>query len=145
MAHPIRVSRWLRYRGPVLRCGCRVLLAGLLVAGCAGTTSKTRRFEVTATAYNSLPGQTHGHPSIGAWGDTLDPGVPSIAVSRDLLRLGLQRGVRVRVEGFEEEFVVLDKMNKRWKRRIDVHMGKDLEAAKEWGKRKVTIIWTEEP
>lgn len=113
--------------------------------GCAGTMSKTRQFMVTATAYNSLPGQTQGHPDIGAWGDTLDPAVPSIAVSRDLLSLGLQRGARVRVEGFEQEFVVLDKMAKRWKKRIDLHMGVDHAAARAWGKRKVRITWVDAP
>ena len=44
-----------------------------------------KTLEVTATAYNSLAGQTFGHPSEAAWGDTLKPGMKAIAVSRDLI------------------------------------------------------------
>ena len=44
--------------------------------------------EVTATAYNSVESQTLGVPNITAWGDTLVPGMKSIAVSRDLIANG---------------------------------------------------------
>ena len=35
-------------------------------------------------------------------------------------------------------------MNKRWEKKIDIYMGLDIEAAREWGKRKVVISWGEE-
>ena len=96
---------------------------------------------MTATAYNSLPGQTEGDPSIAAWGDRLEPGMRAIAVSRDLLDLGLTRGVEVEIEGLPGRYRVLDKLHWRWQKRIDVYMGTDLAAAKQFGKRRVTIRW----
>jgi 3D (Asp-Asp-Asp) domain-containing protein len=100
-----------------------------------------RVLTVTATAYNSLPGQTQGDPKITAWGDVLVPGMKAIAVSRDLIAIGLTHGVKVRIDGLKGTFVVLDKLHKRWRRRIDIYMGNDVNSAKQWGKRKVTIRW----
>ena len=65
----------------------------------------------------------------------------AIAVSRDLLLMGITRGVEVTIEGLPGTYVVMDKLNKRWKQRIDIYMGADKEAAKQWGKRQVTIRW----
>ncbi len=67
------------------------------------------------------------------------PGVRSIAVSPDLVKLGLRRGVRVRIDGLRGEFVVLDRMPSRWRRKIDLYMGADEEAALAWGRRTVRI------
>jgi 3D (Asp-Asp-Asp) domain-containing protein len=96
---------------------------------------------VEATAYNSVVGQTEGDPEIGAWGDRLDPGVKSVAVSNDLVELGMKRGSLVRIEGLPGVFVVLDRMPPQWQRRIDIHMGESVGAAREWGRRKVRIYW----
>ena len=49
-----------------------------------------KELEVKVTAYNSTKAQTSGNPSIAAWGDTLKPGMKCIAVSRDLIKLGLK-------------------------------------------------------
>ena len=95
--------------------------------------------EVTATAYNSVQSQTNENPSITAWGDTLVPGMKSLAVSRDLLVKGLKHGTMVRIENFPDTFFVNDKMHYRWRNRIDIYMGKDRKKAKEWGRRKVCI------
>lgn len=100
-----------------------------------------RQLEVTATAYNSLRGQTNAKPNLAAWGDRLTPGMKAIAVSRDLIELGLGHGTRVRIEGLSGEYVVRDKMARRWKRKIDIYMGEDVEAAREWGRRQVVIHW----
>jgi 3D (Asp-Asp-Asp) domain-containing protein len=116
------------------------LLAGLFVA-CV-TLASERSLEVTATAYNSLPGQTTGQPDLTAWGDRLEPGMKVIAVSRDLIELGLIHGVEVGIEGLPGKYVVLDKMGKRWSRRIDIYMGEDLQRALRWGRRNVTIHWS---
>ena len=64
-----------------------------------------------------------------------------IAVSRDLLALGLTRGVEVTIDGVDGTWIVMDKMAKRWRRRIDLYMGEDVRAAREWGRRTVTISW----
>lgn len=103
--------------------------------------AKTHSLTVTATAYNSLPSQTDHLPDLAAWSDRLVPGMKAIAVSRDLLKLGLKRGTKVRISGLKGEYVVLDKMHSRWHRRIDIYMGKNLKAAKKWGKRTVTLSW----
>lgn len=96
---------------------------------------------VEATAYNSVEGQTEGDPEIGAWGDRLDPGVKSVAVSNDLLALGMSRGARVRIEGLPGVFLVLDRMPPQWRRRIDIHMGDAVDVARQWGRRRVRIYW----
>ena len=99
------------------------------------------RMEVTATAYNSHVNQTSGDPRITAWGDTLEPGMKAIAVSRDLIPKGLTSGVEVKIEGLKGTYTVMDKMNRRWEEKIDIYMGGEVEKAREWGKRKVHIRW----
>ncbi|MGB7842259.1 MAG: hypothetical protein WBL21_05670, partial [Salinimicrobium sp.] len=94
---------------------------------------------VTASAYNSIEVQGQGNPKITAWGDTLYPGVRSIAVSRDLLRKGLTYQTPVKIEGLEGVFIVNDKMHPRWHNKIDIYMGLEKEKALKWGRRKVTI------
>jgi 3D (Asp-Asp-Asp) domain-containing protein len=96
---------------------------------------------VMATAYNSLPSQGTGDGTVTAWGDRLAPGMKTIAVSHDLLALGLSRGVRVRIEGLAGHYTVLDRLPRRWSRRIDIYMGTDVKAARAWGKREVQIRW----
>ena len=130
----------------------RLLVASLILAGLLTLTScstiqkplqeKQQSLLVTATAFNSLPKQGQGNPNVGAWGDRITPGVNAIAVSEDLVSLGLTRGTRVRIEGMKIEYVVLDKMPARWKKRIDIYMGNDVKAARAWGKRNVNIYWT---
>ena len=94
---------------------------------------------VSASAYNSLKVQGEGNPKITAWGDTLRPGVQSIAVSRDLIKQGLNYKTPVKIEGFDGIFIVNDKMHSRWKNKIDIYMGIDKEKAMNWGRRKVEI------
>ena len=97
---------------------------------------------VTATAYNSVQSQTNAEPELAAWGDRLKPGMKAVAVSRDLLRLGLTHGTRLRIEGLAGEYTVLDKMHSRWNNKIDIYMGEDREAALAFGEREVRIWWT---
>ena len=104
---------------------------------------KKRTMMVTASAYNSLRGQTVGNPSIAAWGDKLRPGMKSIAVSRDLQRMGLGHRAQVKIKGLPGTYLVLDRMGKRWQKKIDIYMGTDRAKAMRWGKRKVEITWFE--
>jgi len=102
----------------------------------------TKRLRVTATAYTSHVGQTDSTPNIAAWGDRLRPGMKAIAVSRDLLKVyGLKHKQKVRIKGLKGEYVVLDKMHKRWRKKIDIYMGRDKRKAFRWGRRKVEIQW----
>lgn len=128
----IRNTRWVT-----------VLMLAILflyLSACGSGESK-RVLKVTATAYNSLPNQTQGDPTIAAWGDKLVPGMKAIAVSRDLIPMGLTHDVKVRIDGLSGTYTVMDKLHKRWTLRIDIYMGNDVKAAKEWGKREVTIRW----
>ncbi|MEB4590838.1 hypothetical protein VSS37_07600 [Candidatus Thiothrix sp. Deng01] len=124
----------------------RLLTVALLSIGLAGTASagkeRSNSLKVTATAYNSATRQTDETPNIAAWGDELNPGMKAIAVSKDLLKqYGLSRGSRVKIKGLEGEYVVLDKMHPRWRKKIDIYMGKDTRKALRWGRRTVTIHW----
>jgi len=101
-----------------------------------------KTIEVTATAYNSYRYQTSSTPNITAWGDSLKPGMPYIAVSRDLIKLGLVHNTLVKLEGFNGTFLVKDKMNRRWRNRIDIYMGKDIKKAKAWGKQKLELYYS---
>jgi len=102
-----------------------------------------RTMMVTASAYNSLRGQTSGDPSIAAWGDKLHPGMKAIAVSRDLQKMGLGHRAEVRIKGLPGTYLVLDRMHHRWRKKIDIYMGVDRSKAMRWGKRNVEITWFE--
>ena len=110
-----------------------------------GLSQAENSLEVTSSAYTSSPGETDSTPSLAAWGDTLKPGMKSIAVSRDLIKMGLGHNATVTIDGLSGKYVVLDKMNKRWTKKIDIYMGLDKKAAKEWGKKKVVIHWNDKP
>ena len=121
------------------------------VAGCgegvlpaepeAPADPEMKSLEVTATAYTSSRKQTDSTPYVSAFNQRLQPGDKVIAVSRDLEAMGLTRGTEVTIEGLEGTYLVADRTNKRWKKRIDLYMGDDRKAALEWGKQRVTIHW----
>ena len=121
------------------------LVAGALLAGPPTARAGERAVVVTASAYNSVPQQTSGDPWTGAWGDRLEHGMRALAVSRDLLALGVERGTVVEVEGLgpglDGKYVVLDKMARRWRHKIDLYMGRDVPAARRFGRRKATITF----
>ena len=119
-----------------------ILLITILLFTCGKKVEEecnTKMFQVVASAYNSLAYQTGSNPNITAFGDSLKPGMRYIAVSRDLLDSGLVHNTKVKLEGFDGLFTVKDKMNKRWRKRIDIYMGTDVKKAKEWGKKKINI------
>lgn len=95
--------------------------------------------EVMATAYNSLAYQNQGNPKITAWGDTLRPGMNVIAISRDLMKDGLKYNTPVMIDGLSGIFFVKDKMHHRWRNKIDIYMGEDVQKAKNWGRKKIII------
>ena len=117
------------------------VLAIFSLMGCSGGE---KSLKVTASAYTSSVGETDSTPNLAAWGDTLKPGMKSIAVSRDLIDMGLTHNQEVRIEGFDGTYRVLDKMNKRWTKKIDIYMGNDVKKARQWGKQEVVIYWTVE-
>jgi 3D (Asp-Asp-Asp) domain-containing protein len=62
-----------------------------------------------------------------------------IAVSKDLLQKGLKHSTPVKIEGFEGLYYVKDKMHSKRKNKIDIYMGVDVKAAREWGRRIIVI------
>ncbi len=134
-----------------------LFLALLLAAGaCAGPgvrpavpppappappTGAWRELRVTATAYNSHADQTDAQPALSASGERLRPGMRAIAVSPDLAAAGLDFGTRVEIEGLAGEWIVLDRMPAKWRRKIDVYMGDDEAAARHFGERELRIRW----
>jgi len=121
-----------------------ICLFQLLIGGCV--TDQMETLEVTASAYNSVRNQTtEQHAATTAWGDELKPGMKCVAVSRDLIQLGLTHNTEVKISGLPGTYRVLDKMNKRWTKKIDIYMGDDVEAARQWGVRKVVISWEKRP
>ena len=117
------------------------IMSIISIMGCA---EAEQSLTVTASAYTSSVGETDSTPNLAAWGDTLKPGMKSIAVSRDLIKLGLTHQQEVRIEGFDGKYTVLDKMNKRWTNKIDIYMGEDVEKANQWGKQEVVIYWIDQ-
>jgi LysM repeat protein len=101
-----------------------------------------RQLRVTATAYSSHSNQTDSTPFLAAWNNRLRPGMKIIAVSRDMLtRYGMRNGTKVRIGGLRGYYRVRDKMNKRYRKRIDIYMGLDRRRALRWGRRSVVIYW----
>ena len=97
-----------------------------------------RTTPVTLTAYSSTPDQCDSSPHITASNKPVRRGI--IAVSNDIMKeLGIGFGQRVLIPG-HGVFQVQDKMNPRWRRRVDIWHD-DREAARLFGKQKGTILW----
>ena len=87
---------------------------------------------VTGTVYHAVEKQTDSTPFITASGKHINPKDPAshrwIAVSRDLEPLGYTFGATVVISGagkMNGEWTVQDRMNKRWKHRIDFLVNED--------------------
>ena len=101
---------------------------------------------VTATIYHADPAQTDADYLTTASNKTINEADPQghrwIAVSRDLEQHGFVFGTKVLVEGagqLDGIWTVEDRMNKRWTKRIDFLVNKDVKGGK-WNKVKITII-----
>jgi 3D (Asp-Asp-Asp) domain-containing protein len=92
---------------------------------------------VTATAYTAREEECNSEPWITASGTPSRVGV--IAVSRDMEKLGIKLGDVIIIKGMGM-FRVEDRMNKRWKNRVDI-LHANLQAAKLFAKRQVEIMW----
>lgn len=136
----------IRTKKKFLYLSCLGLSLLLVFSSCKRGKDKTGDEDwvtmcVTATAYNSVDYQTEGNPRLTAWGDTLRPGMNAIAVSRDLIDLGLDHNAKVKLEGFDSIFLVKDKMHYRWRQRIDIYMGNDVKMAREFGRKRINLSY----
>jgi len=102
---------------------------------------------VTVTIYHADPRQTDSTPFITASGariDSLNPGKHRwLAVSRDLERKGFVFGTCVLITGtnssLDGEWEVKDRMNKRWRRRVDLLVDTTRTGGK-WENIKLTLL-----
>ena len=93
--------------------------------------------KVTATAYTARAVECNSEPWVTASGRPSRVG--GIAISRDLEALGLTLGDMVVIKGMGL-FRIEDRMNKRWKNRIDI-LHAHLTAAKNFAKQELEIMW----
>ena len=135
------LKRWFRRKSTQrkvwlwARIACLTLLCLFLVTLTSSTKQNASRYRVvkwgtvTATAYNSLSWQTDSTPWITAAGTRCREGV----IAANFLPFG----TKVIIEGFGDQvFVVEDRMNRRYKYRIDIWMRAYSDALK-FGQRKV--------
>ncbi len=105
-------------------------------------TKFKHKIRVTATAYTSHYSQTDSTPFLAAWSNRIRPGMKIIAVSPDMIRkYGITNGVRVKIAGLPGIYTVRDKMNKKWRHRIDIYMGTNRGKALRWGRRSVVMYY----
>lgn len=107
--------------------------ATMLISVCllafAGVESaiNTRSRTVIVTAYTSSPAETDSTPYLPACGGELVPGDRAVAVSRDLEKQGIKCGMSIWIDGVAYQ--------------IDIYAGDDKQAAKAFGKRRLTVKW----
>ncbi|OQB41999.1 MAG: hypothetical protein BWY04_00485 [candidate division CPR1 bacterium ADurb.Bin160] len=104
---------------------------------------KLMKKKVIATAYNAVRSQCNENPNINAFGRPVKKG--TIAISRDLEKIGLTEGTSVFIknDSIEAFKIVDDRMHVRKKNQIDILMTK-VKDAKEFGVQEVTIYWLKE-
>ena len=93
--------------------------------------------ELHVTAYNSLPWQTNSEPCITASGmDVCERDIEDvIATNYSYLPFGSK--IKIPELFGDREFLVEDRMNKRYTQTLDIWM-KDYSSAKEFGRQKIT-------
>ena len=107
-----------------------------------GKLSSKRKITVHATAYTSHTDQTDSTPFLAAWSNPIRPGMKIVAVSRDLItKYGITNGSKIRISGLRGVYTVRDKMNKKWRKRVDIYMGTNRRRALRWGKRRVSLYY----
>lgn len=119
-------------------------LACLFLMGAfAASAPEQHTLTVKVTAFNSTRAQTDARPNETACGDHIAPGDRIVAVSRDLKAAGLECGEKLRIEGLDGSWRVADTMAARHEQRVDIYMGNDIKAAKQWGVKEREIRWKE--
>lgn len=122
---------------------------GLFTLIIGGRTTPNAEVVVDATIYHAVEGQTDSTPLITASGKHINPNNPAghrwIAVSRDLEKLGFVFGEKVLVTGAEQMdgvYVVEDRMNRRWTKRIDFLVNETMKGGK-WRGVRIKLIDTQ--
>ena len=100
-------------------------------------TKHTKVIQISVSAYNAIPNQTDSTPFIMASGKRVYEG--AIALSRDIERdFGLKFGDKIHLLGIGT-FVFLDRMHRRWKRRVDLFKWSKKKAI-QFGRQKAIMV-----
>ena len=101
---------------------------------------------VTATIYHAVEGQTDSTPNLTATMFEIDLSNPRkhniIAVSRDLESMGFKMNQKVLIQGAGDlsgEWIIRDRMNKRFTKRIDFLVNTTRKGGK-WENVKISLI-----
>lgn len=101
---------------------------------------KIKKFTVLATSYNPVRKQCDERPLETADGSLVSPGM--LGVSRDLFKkYDLHLGQKVVLKGLGS-FTITDKMNSRFKNRVDI-ISFIPQWSKKFGKRKTILYYSE--
>ncbi|EFL50997.1 conserved hypothetical protein [Solidesulfovibrio fructosivorans JJ]] len=107
-------------------------------------TLRVKAMAYTACSVGKKRSKRKARAARGAWGDTLTPGIKAVAVSPDLLQMGLDHGDVITIEGLPGKYKVLDVMHRRHNKSIDIYYGDDQCGAIQWGRRSLTISWKDD-
>ena len=107
---------------------CALALAALGIAGNANAETIT----AIVTAYNTVSAQTAGNPCEAASTDNICGRRDVVACPRDI-----PLGTKVEIKG--KRYVCLDRTAKKYDGRFDISFDKDVQAALNWGKRRVKV------
>ncbi|KKW36669.1 MAG: hypothetical protein UY81_C0018G0008 [Candidatus Giovannonibacteria bacterium GW2011_GWA2_53_7] len=134
-SHPSMVNAQSPALHPYGTVGAEVFVNTMRAYGnlpVAGEREPIRTVVVPATAYTSDPDETDDTPFITASGTTVRRGV----IATNFLKIG----TRVRIPDFygDEVFVVEDRMNARYDKRIDIWM-EEKQEARQFGIRQVRL------
>jgi 3D (Asp-Asp-Asp) domain-containing protein/predicted small lipoprotein YifL len=107
----------------------------------SASLAPSKSVRVKALAYTGCSVNSKKRAPRGAWGDALTADSKAVAVSPDLLDMGLDRGDVISIEGLPGQYKVLDVMHGRHDKTIDIFYGDDRCGAMQWGKRTLNITW----
>lgn len=107
-----------------------------------GAVERVVKIPVSVSAYNACPTQTDSTPYIMASGKRVYEG--AVALSKDIEKeFGLKFGDKItlgdEITLLDRTFVFEDRMNKRWKRRVDIFMWSKKEA-KKFGRQQTVMV-----
>jgi len=104
---------------------------------------RKKSLTVTATAYTAQSvGQSRKSLPRAANGERLTPDVSAIAVSPDLVdEYGLELDKTVHIDGLDGDYKIMDLTSPRLSKTIDIYFGNDQAAARQWGRRVLTLTW----
>jgi len=104
---------------------------------------QAKTIPIKISAYTSSKSQTQGNPFVAAWGDRLKKYHKKrvIAVSRDLLKhVKHNQKVKIKIGKKIYNVKVVDKMAKRWHRKVDLYFYTSRKEALRFGVKRGKLI-----